>query len=378
MRCCFLSQGSRSVEVLEGDTRRSGGAEAQVAHLAAAFAGLGHEVDLIYGNGQGGYAPRVIAGIRCIDAFPSWRRPTSLIGFWEGLRISNADLIYARMPSDFLCVVGLFTRRTTRSKFVYALSNDRTCNPWHSYPPSRGRWFHNLLYALWLPTVHLVAIQHEAQAQMVKPYIKGRLVLIPNLVRTVPDEPRWFEDATIDAIWVSQIRPQKQLSIMLDIAEQLPALQFVVVGGFAREPNRPELERRMQSLRNLRFEGPLLFEDVIRLLMSSRVLVNTSSWEGFPNAMLEAWSVGVPVVSLQIDPGGVIGREGLGLVSGTPSQMVRDITRLVEEPPLNREMGRKGQEYVRRAHSIGAVCRAFEQIAPGFNSQHEAAREEAA
>jgi glycosyltransferase involved in cell wall biosynthesis len=297
-----------------------------------------------------------------------------LLTFWRELEESDADLIYTRLPHDFLWLAGLFARRSTRTTFVYALANDKQCNPWLPFA-TRNRYFHNALFALGLRMADVVAIQHEAQAQMVEPYIKGQLVLIPNLVRSVQSEPRRYEETTIDAIWIAHVRPQKQLSILLDIAEQLPALRFVVVGGFGPEPNRSELECRMQGLRNLRFAGPRQFEDVIQLLMSSRVLVNTSCWEGFPNTMLEAWSVGVPVVSLQTDPGGFIGREGLGLVSGTPSQMVRDIMKLVEERPLNCEMGRRGQEYVRRAHGIGAVCRAFEQIVPGLQAQRDAARE---
>lgn len=374
MRFCFLSPGHTTVDVLNGDTRKSGGAEAQVAHLAAAFVSLGHQVDVIYRGGSAGSAPSVIAGVKCIDAFPSWRYPRSLLTFWRELKESDADLIYTRLPHDFLWLAGLFAKRSTRTTFVYALANDKQCNPWRPFA-TRNRCLHSALFALGLRMADVVAVQHEAQAQMVKPYIKGQCVLIPNLVRSVQSEPRRYEETTIDAIWIAHIRPQKQLSILLDIAEQLPTQRFVVVGGFGPEPNRSELECRMQGLRNLRFEGPHQLEDVIQLLMSSRVLVNTSSWEGFPNTMLEAWSVGVPVVSLQTDPGGVISREGLGLVSGTRSQMLRDIMKLVEERPLNCEMGKRGHEYVRRAHGIGAVCRAFEQIVPGFQAQHDAARE---
>ena len=367
MKLCFVSIGRWSVDILQGNTSTAGGAEAQVAYLARALAKLGHRVDLIYSNGDSRATTRVIAGVRCVDAFPSWKRPGSLLAFWQALKESAADLIYARLPYDFLWMIGLFVRTHPQSRFIYALANDRHCNPWHTYP-WKG-WFHDPLYALGLRTADFVAVQHEAQAQMVRPHIKGKLVLIPNLVRSMQSEPRRYDKATIDVIWISHIRPQKQLSILLDIAEQLPTLRFVVVGGFGREPNRGELECRMQGIRNLRYMGPRPFEDVIQLLMSSRVLVNTSSWEGFPNTMLDAWSAGVPVVSLQIDPGGVISREGLGQVSGTPSQTVRDIKKLIEDRSLNCEMGKRGQEYVRRGHGIEAVCRALEQIVPGIKAQ---------
>jgi glycosyltransferase involved in cell wall biosynthesis len=373
VKLCFVTPGRRSVDVLKGDTSKSGGSEAQVALLAAAFVDLGHKVDLIYGDRGKVSSPLVIAGISCIDAFPSWGHPWSLPVFWSVLKKSAADLIYTRLPSDFLWIIGLFSKLHARSRFMYALCNDSQCNPWKSY--RHKKLLHNPLYALGLRTADIVAVQHEGQVQLVRRFVNGKLVLVPNLVRLVATEVRNCRETDIDVIWIAQIRPQKQLSVLLGVAEELPHLQFAVVGGFVDTRSRSDLERRMVSLRNLSYLGPLDHEVVMRLLVRSRVLANTSYWEGFPNTMLEAWSLGVPVVSLQNDPGGVISREGLGLVSRTPGQMVRDIMKLVEERPLNCEMGKRGQEYVQRAHGIGAVCRAFEHIMPGFEAPNDAARE---
>jgi glycosyltransferase involved in cell wall biosynthesis len=376
MKLCFISLGHRAVDVLNGDTRKSGGSEAQTAYLAAAFANLGHQVDLIYGDGSARSAPCVIAGVRCIDAFPSWKRPKSLLTFWRALKESAADLIYARLRNDSLWLAGLFSKWHPGSTFVYALANDRDCNPWQAY--TYNRWFHSPLYALGLRTADVVALQHEAQAQLVRPYVKGELILVPNLVHSVAPEPRKYEETDIDAIWIANIRPQKQLPVFLDIVEELPDLRFAVVGGFFDLQGRSDLQHRMETPKNLSFWGPQRFEDVMQFLARSKILVNTSYWEGFPNTMLEAWSVGVPVVSLQIDPGGVIQREAIGLVSGTVAKMIRDIKKLVQTRPLNCEMGQRGREYVRRTHSFEAVCRAFERIMPGIQAQGDPARKGAA
>ncbi len=366
MKLCFISPGQSSVDVLNGYTNESGGAEAQIAYLASAFVHLGHKVDLIFNSQLGQSSSFVNAGVSCIDTFPSWKHPKSLLKFWAMLKKTAADLIYARLPSDFLWVIGLYTKLHPKSRFIYAFANDRDCNPWRAY--NQNSWLHNPLYALGLRMADIIAIQHEAQEQIVKNYVNGKLVLIPNLVRFVAQNVRNFDNTDIDVIWIAQIRPQKQLSVLLDIAEVLSHLQFVVVGSFFDNSCRAELERRIKSLKNLSYLGSLDHDSVMQLLVRSRVLANTSYWEGFPNTMLEAWSLGVPVVSFHTNPGNVICREGLGLVSGTCSQMVKDIVKLVNERNLNLEIGEKGQQYVRRVHSIEAVCNSFEKVMPGFRA----------
>ena len=373
MKFCFTARGNRVFDVLSGDTTTTGGAEAQTAYMAAAFASLGHQVDLIYGYGAA--KSSVVAGVRCIDAYPCWQRPKSLLTFWAALKESAADLVYANLPDDFLWILGLYSKLHSQSNFVYHIRNDLHCTPWKYY--SYKKWFHNPLYALSLRSADAIAVQHETQAQLVKPYIKADITLIPNFVRSCEAEPRSYKDTNIDAIWVASIRPQKQLHLFLDIAEALPHLKFAVVGWFAPSIDqeiRQDLEHRMQLSENLRYLGAQQSKDVLRLLKRSKLMVSTSNLEGFPNTMLEAWSVGVPIVSLEIDPGGVIQRKGIGLVSGTMSNMISDIERLAQTRSSNQAMGEKGLEYVRRTHSLEAVCQAFGRIMPDIQTQGDAER----
>ena len=86
MKICFLSEGHMSLQVLDGDTSKSGGAEAQVAYLAQDFARMGDHVDLIYGDGSHRADPQLHAGVYCIDAYPAWSKPRSLYSFWSALK----------------------------------------------------------------------------------------------------------------------------------------------------------------------------------------------------------------------------------------------------------------------------------------------------
>lgn len=358
-RVCFLSPGRRAFDVLGGDTRQSGGAEAQLARIARVFAERGHAATLIYGSGGDGHSA-LRAGVTCVDAYPAWRRAASIVRFWRLLDTLRPALLYARLPDDFLALAALYAAVRPGVRLVYSLANDQFCNPWRSF--DYKAWFHNPLYALALRWAPVVAVQHAGQIPLVRPYVGGELMQLPNLAPSPRRAPRALAETRHDVIWLAQIRPTKRLRLLLDLAASLPQLRFAVVGGFDETTPPAEQQRlreQMAQLPNLRFYDAQPATVVAELLSQSRLLVNTSSHEGFPNSMLEAWNLGLPVVSLAVDPGGVIVRERLGAVSGSPAQLVADVARLCTDEALNAAAGARGRAYVQRQHSVEAVYAAF-------------------
>lgn len=363
MKICFYADNRGPFEILHGYATARGGAEKQIAHLMKALAAAGHQICLFYGGGKPTDQAHQLAGITCMPLALVWTEPWSLLTFWRQLEQIRPDMIYARLPNDFLWLLGLFAKIRPATQFVYALAYDGFCNPWQTY--DHNRWFHNPLYALGLAMANVVLLQHAAQRALVQPYVKGRLVQLPNLVEPIAPTVRNYRDTEFDAIWVAQIRPQKQLACFLDLVESLPHLRFALVGGFTyhtEEPTQLALTERIKRLTNLTYLGLCPAEESRRWIERSKVLVNTSLYEGFPNTMLEAWSVGVPVVSLSIDPGGVIQQNALGLVSGNGQRLREDVKQLAETQQLNQTFGANGLAYVQQQHSLALVCAAFEGL----------------
>jgi len=62
--------------------------------------------------------------------------------------------------------------------------------------------------------------------------------------------------------------------------------------------------------------GKLPFEETLKIFDGATLFVNTSKSEseGFPNTYIQAWLRGVPVISFDVDPDGVIAKNGLGKV----------------------------------------------------------------
>ncbi len=107
--------------------------------------------------------------------------------------------------------------------------------------------------------------------------------------------------ANFDAGLIAMINPcaVKGLSIFLDLAERLPALQFGAVPGWG---TTTEDRRELARLPNVRLlPNPPFIDDILR---NSRVLLMPSLWyEGFGLIVMESMLRGIPVVSS--DAGGL-------------------------------------------------------------------------
>jgi glycosyltransferase involved in cell wall biosynthesis len=317
-------------------------------------------VAVIYGGDQAVVTERQVGRLRLIEAVPNWRRPSSLRSFWNSLRGLSPCAYYARLPDDFLYLLAQAAHRGEGSRFIYSLANDKHCNPRTSC--HYKAWFHVPLFSLGLSVADAIGVQHAGQFGLLPARLRARARPIPNLINCSAAPIRSFQDADIDVLWVASIRPQKRLDLLLTLAESLPHLRFGLAGGFdssIEAEQRSIFERRIAQIPSLTYFGPRDRRDVFSLLARSRLLLNTSDYEGFPNTMLEAWSVGVPVVSLHVDPGEVIQDKRLGCVSRSEARLKDDIGNLTGNEALNVESGARAYEYVRHSHQGDAVYRAL-------------------
>ena len=107
----------------------------------------------------------------------------------------------------------------------------------------------------------------------------------------------------------------------------------------------------MSALPNLKYLGQLSQDEVNTKLAGAYAFVNTSLYEGFPNTFIQAWQRGVPVVSLTVNPDGVLDDESVGIHAGSSQRLTEAVRRLTADRELRDRMSRAAIRHAREYHS---------------------------
>lgn len=151
---------------------------------------------------------------------------------------------------------------------------------------------------------------------------------------------------------VGRLVPIKDVSTMLAAMVHLPGVHLAVVGDGELRPALEAEARLLGLAERTHFTG--WWPDVPAALSDLDVVVLTSRNEGTPVSLIEAQSVGRPVVATDVGGVGFVVEDGVGgyLTSpGDPVTLAERVGLLLADPELAREMGAKGRESVR--HRFG-------------------------
>jgi len=184
---------------------------------------------------------------------------------------------------------------------------------------------------------------------------QSRFGRLPLVIKSVA-EPGELRTSTPEAfLWAGRVISYKRPLAFLDLARAVPEARFWMLGipqpGERNVRLLADVRRAAAELPNLELLDPRPRDDVMPLIDRAVAIVNTSEFEGLSNTFLEAWSRGVPALSLSHDPDGLIERLGLGsFAHGSGPRLAavaRELWRLRNE---QRELAQRCRRYVLDAH----------------------------
>jgi glycosyltransferase involved in cell wall biosynthesis len=166
---------------------------------------------------------------------------------------------------------------------------------------------------------------------------------------------------------VAALRPEKNHNLFLEMARRVVAeissARFLVIGdGLCRD----QIQQRACELgisQHILMLGSR--DDVPRLLAAMNVFALTSHIEANPVSILEAMSVGRPVVATNvgsIHEAVTEGKTGFLVNPGDAEQFSKRVLQLLREPLVCNSMGAAARESVVRRWSIEAMVQGYERL----------------
>jgi len=296
----------------------------------------------------------------------------NFINIFRAMKASKAN-IYFHAGSAF-GIASVFSK-LLRKKFIYSVASDALVNT--KIITKKNKEFNqsrtNLsTFGNWLDIklADDIIVQSEHQRKMLTLNYKRNSKII-KMPFPISKRETFIKAEPPIILWVGAMAEVKQPELFIYLAKRMPDAKFVMIGGstLANLPLYERIKKNSKKIPNLDFLGTVPFHEIDKYFSRASILVNTSMFEGFPNAFIQAWIHYVPVVSLNADPDGLISQKKLGLYSKTFEQLVEDVEILSKNKEQRKKIAQNARMYVERNHDITKISaeyiKLFEQTLEG-------------
>jgi glycosyltransferase involved in cell wall biosynthesis len=282
---------------------------------------------------------------------------------WRALSLADAGVVVLRKRSAALGVAALFCR-VRRRRLIFSSASDYEFLH-DQFPDGRPR---RVLFSFGVRLADAVVVQSEGQLMLARrayPRLR-RLVHIPSFAEGAPSTSSKQREAS-GFLWIGRAVDHKRPLHYVELARALPEARFLMIPVLdVSEPDSPLLPKVRAAPRdipNLRVLDPLTHTDTLDLIGSAVAVVNTSRFEGMPNVFLEAWARGVPVLTLEADPDGVVERHRLGVAAGGSwERFLAGARELWESRAERDQLSRRTRAYVQSVHSYESVGGRWQEL----------------
>lgn len=323
----------------------SGGAERQIILLSNELSQRGHDVHLVILNEN--KAPYSISSSVNIHDLTKKEGTGKLsiirrfLALRKALKTIRPDVTvnYNIQSTYFSLLIG----RKICGKVLYSERGD----PYDSeYSGLLG-----LIRDITCKYVDAFVFQSEGARDFFKLSSNQKSIVIHNSV-TVPQEKYpMLRDRDNRIVTVGRLHPQKNPWLLLDsfslIAEKHPEVTLEFYGD---GPLKDQINQRIKSLGLTdRIHLNSSRNDIFDCIYNARMFILSSDYEGMPNALMEAMSLGLPCISTDCRPGGARtlidnGVNGYIVPVGNSEAMSKMIDYLLEHPDIAESIAKEARK----------------------------------
>lgn len=248
-----------------------------------------------------------------------WGKPKDTLT--ETLKKTGAQIFIMAGASHLCYEVARFCRRYKRS-FVFRVSHQRDCD--RTFINANGEGGEKFRMALQSATI---LCQTNEQAVLLKRMESLKAEVIPNLI-SIPPPPDYTKKN--DVLWIGSALPYKQPELYMRVARTLPAFSFTMMMFPGDVDYFEKLIAATRDVANVGVHNSVPYHELSQFLGRTKLIVNTSRFEGVPMAFTHAMAYGIPIASLNVNPDGMFNQHQCGVCArGSEVELVQMVNDLL-------------------------------------------------
>ncbi len=177
-----------------------------------------------------------------------------------------------------------------------------------------------------------------------------KIVQIPNILESIPEESAALLGNRLVA--VGRLHPVKNFTALIDVfagvKKSLPDATLTLVGGGEEQSALQAKVKELGLEDSVKITGMVSADEVKQYMLDADLYVMTSHTECFPMVLLEASSVGLPLVAFDVPvgPKSIIenGENGYLIPYADTEAMIEKITRMLSDREELCRLGRRAKE----------------------------------
>jgi len=331
------------------DSFQIGGAEVLLRKLIPLFLRDGHEVDLYLLKSTNSSLEKEVVSegisVKSPEAISSVYSCRHIFYLARYLQERSYDIIHVHLFPAQLWVA--FANKIIKAQTPIITTEHNT------YNRRRKKWFRPLDRWMYSMYDSIVAISEATAHNLIKwlPELDKKMEVIHNGINTseFAEAVAYPKEYIVDDVkkplilFVGRFTEQKDHKTLIKAMVDVPDAHLILVGDGSTKNSMEAMARVLNVHNRVHFLGRR--KDIPQLLKMSDVYVQSSHWEGFGIAVLEAMAGGLPVIASNV-PGlrDVVGNSGILFNSGDSQQLAKCINTVLKNKELYNDLAKKSRE----------------------------------
>ncbi len=379
MKLAILAQGW-----LHDKTAKVNGTLVQLHNLTVAFAERGVEVHYIATTGDKTKPGTEQANgvtfhwLQTDNQVLGWKKNMMLYRkILEGI---HPDALYVRGRNVFQYVAGRYAHKNNKI-FVWGTNGDDGAEFWKNtrrlLASSKGPGKKILLMPLKILEDRYINIgmkmpsvivnQSVQQQESTRTILHKEGIVLPSYFLPVDNQIK--KENLI--LWLANLSQGKQPEVFIQMIRDLNMQSWkALLGGGTTDAIYASKIKNLISGLPIQLAGKITFRDSQSFYQKARLYVNTSKTgsDGLPNAYIQSWLSGTPVLSLHHDPNNWLNEKGMGFCAhGDFLLMKRKLHELINDPMQIEVMGNKAREFAEKEFSDPKIIDTYIRLFRGEN-----------